>query len=152
MDEIIYRRGEAADAAELARLREYQLKEECAEVNRDLYETLKRYFEECIEDGSFISWVATDGDEIVATSGLSFVRKPPYYANPTGKIGILSSMYTKPEYRRRGYSKKLLDLQIEEAKAYGCGKVQLTASPMGMLLYQDYGFTENKNFVQLFIK
>lgn len=152
MDTVIYRKADQRDAAELARLRECQLQEEGAEITCDLYGTLRDFFENSLADGSFLSWVAADGNEIIATSGLSFVTKPPYYANPTGKIGVLSSMYTKPKYRRRGFSKKLLDLQIEEAKAYGCAKVELTASPMGMLLYRDYGFTENKNFVQLEIR
>lgn len=152
MEEFIFRKAEAADAAELARLRECQLKEECAEITCDLYGTLRDFFEESIADGSFISWIVENDGEIIATSGLSFVRKPPYYSNPTGKIGVLSCMYTKPAYRRRGLSKKLLDIQIEEARTYGCGKVELTASPMGMLLYSDYGFAENKNFVQYVIR
>lgn len=152
MDEIIYRKADAGDAAELARLREQQLMEECAEITCDLYETLRQFFEEKIADGSFVSWIAVDNGEIVATSGLSFVQKPPYYSNPTGKIGVLSSMYTKPEFRRRGFAKKLLDIQIGEAKAYGCGKVELTASPMGMLLYRDFGFVHNSSFVQYVIE
>ena len=34
------------------------------------------------------------------------------------------------------------------AKAYGCGVVQITASDMGVLLYSDYGFVKNGNFMQ----
>lgn len=66
----------------------------------------------------------------------------------TGKIGLLSSMYTDPDYRRRGIAKELLRRVVEEARDYGCGSVQITASDMGVLLYTDFGFVKNGNFMQ----
>lgn len=35
-----------------------------------------------------------------------------------------------------------------EAKDYGCGTVQITASDIGVLLYTNYGFKKNDNFMQ----
>ena len=89
-----------------------------------------------------------DGERIIGTSGMSFVEKPPYYSNPTGKIGLLSSMYTNPAYRRQGIARKLLDHVVEEARTYGCGAVWITASEMGVLLYTAYGFEKNGRFLQ----
>ena len=57
-------------------------------------------------------------------------------------------MYTDPEYRRKGIAKELLSRVIEEARAYGGGTVQITASDMGVKLYTAYGFTHNGNFMQ----
>jgi len=79
---------------------------------------------------------------------MSFVEKPPYFGCPTGRIGLLSSMFTDPGYRRRGIAKELLSRVVEEARAYGCGCVQITASDMGVLLYSDFGFKKNGNFMQ----
>ena len=67
---------------------------------------------------------------------------------PTGRVGLLSSMYTDPAYRRRGIAKELLRHVVEEAREYGCGSVQITASDMGVLLYTDFGFVKNGNFMQ----
>ncbi|MBO7425582.1 MAG: GNAT family N-acetyltransferase, partial [Clostridiales bacterium] len=78
-----------------------------------------------------------------------FVEKPPYFSCPSGKIGLLSSMYTDKAYRRQGIAKKLLGLVVTDAKEYGCGCVQITASDMGVLLYTDFGFKKNGNFMQL---
>ncbi len=36
----------------------------------------------------------------------------------------------------------------ERHMAYGCGTVQITASDMGVLLYTDFGFVKNGNFMQ----
>jgi GNAT superfamily N-acetyltransferase len=99
-------------------------------------------------DGTFVSWLAVDGDKIIDTSGMSFVEKPPYYGCPSGRIGLLSSMFTDPSYRRRGIAKELLTKVVDEARAYGCGTVQITASDMGVLLYTDFGFVKNGNFMQ----
>ena len=85
---------------------------------------------------------------IVGTSGMSFVEKPPYFACPSGKIGLLSSMYTLGTYRRKGIAKELIARVVDEAKQYGCGAVQITASDMGVLLYSDFGFVKNGNFMQ----
>lgn len=89
-----------------------------------------------------------DGDRIIGTSGMSFVEKPPYFGCPNGKIGLLSSMFTANSYRRRGIAKELLAKVVNEAKEYGCGTVQITASDMGVLLYTDFGFRRNGNFMQ----
>ena len=99
-------------------------------------------------DGTFVSWLAMDGEKIVGTSGMSFVEKPPYFGCPSGKMGLLSSMFTDPDYRRKGIAKELLSRVVEEARVYGCGTVQITASDMGILLYSDFGFVKNGNFMQ----
>ena len=57
-------------------------------------------------------------------------------------------MFTEKTYRRQGIAKHLLSLVIEEARKYGCGTVQITASDMGVLLYTDFGFVKNGNFMQ----
>lgn len=114
----------------------------------DLKPALKDYYNRHIADGTFISWLAADGDKIVGTSGMSFIEKPPYFGCPNGKIGLLSSMFTSNDYRRRGIARELLSRVVNEAKEYGCSSVQITASDMGVLLYTDFGFTKNGNFMQ----
>lgn len=125
-----------------------QLREEGAKEDMDLVPALRDYYERHMADGTFVSWLAIDGDKIVGTSGMSFIEKPPYFGCPSGRIGLLSSMFTDPNYRRIGIAKELLTRVIDEAKAYGCGTVQITASDMGVLLYTDFGFVKNGNFMQ----
>ena len=145
---IIYRKLTENDLDQFIHLRISQLREEGAKEDLDLAPALKDYYIRHLTDGTFVSWLALDGEKIVGTSGMSFVEKPPYFSCPTGMIGLLSSMYTDPAYRRRGIAKELLGRVVEEARAYGCGCVQITASDMGMLLYSDFGFVKNDNFMQ----
>ncbi len=145
---MTYRKLTAEDLDPFIRMRIAQLREEGAREELDLVPALKDYYRRHLKDGTFVSWLAVDGEKIVGTSGMSFVEKPPYFSCPNGRIGLLSSMYTDPAYRRRGIARELLGRVVEEARAYGCGSVQITASDMGVLLYSDFGFQKNGNFMQ----
>ena len=125
-----------------------RLREEGAKEDIDLKPALLDYYKRHMKDGTFVSWLALDGNNIIGTSGMSFVEKPPYFGCPSGKIGLLSSVFTNPNYRRNGIAKELLSRIVNEAKQYGCGTIQITASDMGVKLYTDFGFEHNGNFMQ----
>ena len=146
--EIEYKRLTENELDTFMDMRIHQLREEGAKEEIDLKPALRDYHNRHMADGTFVSWLAFDGDKIIGTSGMSFVEKPPYFGCPSGKVGLLSSMYADPEYRRKGIAKELLSRVVNEAREYGCGTVQITASDMGVKLYTDFGFTHNNNFMQ----
>ena len=145
---IIYRKLTEKDLDTFIEMRINQLREEGAKEDIDLRSALKDYYTRHMADDTFVSWLATDGEKIIGTSGMSIVEKPPYFGCPSGKIGLLSSMFTDKSYRRQGIARELLSRVVNEAKERGCGTVQITASDMGVLLYTDFGFTKNNNFMQ----
>jgi GNAT superfamily N-acetyltransferase len=145
---ITYRKLTEEDLDAFISMRIVQLREEGATEDIDLVPALRDYYHRHLSDGTFVSWLALDGDKIIGTSGMSFVEKPPYFGCPSGKLGLLSSMYTDPDYRRKGIARELLDRVVDEARKFGCGAVQITASDMGTKLYSAYGFVFNGNFMQ----
>lgn len=145
---IVYQRLTEKELPRFIEMRINQLREEGAKEDMDLQPALNDYYDRHMADGTFVSWLAVDNGEIIGTSGISFVEKPPYFGCPSGKIALLSSMYTNHKYRRQGIAKELLSRVVKEAKEYGCGTVQITASDMGVLLYTDFGFVKNGNFMQ----
>ena len=151
---IVYKKLTEAELKTFINMRIAQLTEEYTSEGRkvpegvDLESALFDFYHRHMADGTFVSWLALDGDKIIGTSGMSFVEKPPYFTCPTGRLGLLSSMYTDPNYRRMGIAKELLHRVVEEARAYGCGAVHITASNMGVKLYTAYGFKHNGNFMQ----
>jgi GNAT superfamily N-acetyltransferase len=144
---VEYRKLVDEDLSLFIEMRISQLQEEGAKAIFDLKPYLLDYYTRHLDDNTFVSWLAVDTNRIIGTSGMSFVEKPPYYGCPSGKIGLLSSMYVIKEYRRKGIGKFLLDKIVNEAKDFGCASVQITASDMGVLLYTDYGFKKNANFM-----
>ena len=146
--EIEYRKLSEKELDVFIEMRINQLREEGAKEDIDLKPALLDYYKRHMKDGTFVSWLALDGNNIIGTSGMSFVEKPPYFGCPSGKIGLLSSVFTNPNYRRNGIAKELLSRIVNKAKQYGCGTIQITASDMGVKLYTDFGFEHNGNFMQ----
>jgi len=145
--DIIYKKLTEKELDAFIQMRINQLREEGAIEDIDLVPALRDYYKRHMSDGTFVSWLAMDGDKIVGTSGMSFVEKPPYFGCPSGRMGLLSSMFTNPNYRRKGIAKELLSRVVNEARKYGCGTVQITASDMGVKFYSDFGFVHNDNFM-----
>ena len=146
---IEYRKLCEKDLDIFIEMRINQLREEGAKEDIDLKPALRDYYiRHMKDDGTFVSWIAVDDEKIIGTSGMSFVEKPPYFGCPSGKMGLLSSMFTNADYRRMGIAKELLHRVVKEAQNYGCGTIQITASDMGVKLYTAYGFVHNGNFMQ----
>lgn len=145
---ILYKKLTNNELDIFIKMRIDQLREEGAKEDIDLEPALKSYYQRHMADGTFISWIAVDNGKIIGTSGISIVEKPPYFGCPSGKIALLSSMFTDKAYRRMGIAKELLSKVVNEAKEQGCGTVQITASDMGVLLYSNFGFIKNNNFMQ----
>ena len=154
--DIVYRKLTEKELERIIKMRIDQLTEEYTSVgktvpeNVNLEDALMDFYKRNMASGTYVSWLAFDGDKIVGTSGMSFAEKPPYFTCPSGKLGILSSMYTDPNYRRMGIATGLLDRVVKEAKDRGCGTIYITASDMGVKLYEAYGFKHNGNFMQYY--
>ncbi len=152
--DIKYKKLTEDELGAIVKMRIDQLTEEYISAGKDvpkdvdLESSLIDFYKRNMDAGTYVSWLALDGDKIVGTSGMSFAEKPPYFTCPSGKLGILSSMYTDSNYRRMGIATQLLDRVVKEAKDYGCGTIYITASDMGVKLYEAYGFKHNGNFMQ----
>ena len=133
----------------LVDMRIRQLREEGAKEVCDIAPALKDYYNRHFDDRSFRAWIAVHEGEIVGTCGMSIVEKPPYYSCQTGRIGLLSSVYTVQGFRRRGVAKNLVKTAIRFAKMMKCGAIHITASNDGVKLYTALGFTHNENFMQM---
>lgn len=105
---IEYRKLCEKDLDIFIEMRINQLREEGAKEDIDLKPALRDYYIRHMKDGTFVSWIAVDDEKIIGTSGMSFVEKPPYFGCPSGKMGLLSSMFTNADYRRMGIAKELL--------------------------------------------
>jgi len=142
---LSYRPATRCDAPVLARMRVAFLidardlspdEADQAEMERILLE----YFTASLADNSFAAWLAFDGGELVATSGLSFSIAPPSFGNKSGKSAYIMNMYTLPQYRRQGIAWVLLEKTVEEAKSRGYARITLHATDMGRPLYKKFGF------------
>ena len=75
MDNSIFYQKLTEDKLDIfIQMRINQLREEGATEDVDLAPALRDYYVRHMADGSFVSWIAMDGEKIVGTSGMSFVE------------------------------------------------------------------------------
>jgi len=153
---IEYRKALPSDANDLARIRGLF----SAEVNgldtsdkriAEIERANLAYFTSALADGSFVAWLALDGNEIVATSGLSFSVTPPNFACPDGRVAYIMNMFTFPAYRSQGIATELFGRIAVEAKNLGYKKITLNATAMGRPLYEKYGFRDAHGEMELYV-
>lgn len=56
----------------------------------------------------------------------------------------VNAVYVKPEYRRRGIARRLMEMAIAWARERGCTRVRLRSSDDGRGLYQTLGFAAGR--------
>ena len=146
---IIYRRANLKDIDKLVELR-VEFLYEAEELTKDtpseeLRNSLFDFFQKNIKSERFISWIAVQEEEIIATSGLVFYEIPPLFENISGKEAYIMNMYTLPRFRRKGIGTELLKKLIEEVRKREIRKIRLITSEDGKYLYEKNGFKFNEN-------
>jgi len=147
--EFTFRRATADDAELLAQMRLEMRKEretgDCPVPEAEFMRCSVEFFRAYLASGDFISFLCFDGDEAAACSGMSLQVHPPTYANPSGKSGYVTNMYTRPAWRKLGLARQLVDRLAAAAREAGCKSLYLNASAMGRPLYEKYGFRPVEN-------
>lgn len=141
MNKIIYRKTTKADMKILMKLRLEMLREVNGlsgeyEYNENFIFESRRYF----ESGEQTTVIASDGETLVGCASLSYTWIMPTFSHPTGNRAHLMNVYTRADYRRRGISKKMVEILIDEAKENGVTEISLDATEMGRPLYESLGF------------
>ncbi len=142
----VIRSAATYDIDALVNMRIAELREEGKEATCDIHDALYSYFQEAVVTGSHTYLVAIADGVPIAMAGISYFVKPPYYANPTGRLGMVNSVFTAPAYRRMGIASAMMRKLLRLAKERGCGEVYVAASDDGVKLYESLGFTPNSNF------
>lgn len=150
--QIEYRKATAEDTEAVAKMRIDQLRSEGGDTSADLMPQLIDYYTRHFADGTFRAWLCESDGVVIGGCGASFVEKPPYFENPTGRLALISGMYVDPSFRKRGIAKTLLQKVVAEAEQYGCKSVQVTSSRMGVPLYRSVGFEDYDRYLQYIIK
>jgi GNAT superfamily N-acetyltransferase len=144
MENITYHLATENDIALLTELRATfvedlkgkQKEEDLAEVNRHFRE----YLEQALTDGSYISWYAKTGDDVVGVGGIVLRRQPGNLKNPSGKWGYVMNMYTHPEHRKQGIAGALINKLMDSAREAGYHSFELHATPAGAPVYEKEGY------------
>ena len=94
-----------------------------------------------LSDGELIGLIAKSEDGKVAGSGCIWLRdEQPRPTNPLMIAPYLMSMYTAPEFRRKGVARLIVQSALKWCKERGYERLSLHASEVGKPLYASLGF------------
>ncbi len=142
---MVFEKAKNEDIKQLTNLRIAYLKEDHGDLKDKelaiLEEDLPHYFSKNLNNNIF-SYICRNEQEIAACALLLVVEKPMSPAFINGKTGTVLNVYTKPEYRHKGYAKKLMNMLLEDATAMELCIVELKATEDGYPLYKSIGFKD----------
>lgn len=144
---MTFKKATLQDISTLTDLRIAYLQEDLGDITESDYKLIKKslpsYYEKHLNKDLFV-YVARTGKGIVSCAFLLVVEKPmsPFFI--TGKTGTVLNVYTKPEYRKKGYAKKLMEIMLEDAMMLDLSTIDLKSTEDGYQLYKAVGFVESK--------
>lgn len=143
---MVFEKAAKQDIELLTKLRAAYLIEDYGDLDEKELTVIERdlpdYFNKNLNKNIF-AYIGRNEQEIVACALLLVVEKPMSPAFINGKTGTVLNVYTKPEYRRNGYAKKIMDMLLEDAATMGLCTVELKATEDGYSLYKSVGFKDS---------
>lgn len=143
------RQANLEDIDKLAILRVEQQKAEEKEKYKcndtTLQNNSKAFFEKHL-DRDYFCFVKEIDDKIIATCAIQIIEYLPLCTNLSGKIGYISNVYTKEEFRNKGIQKELMAKCIDFLKSKNISIAELGSSnPIARHIYQKFGFYKKEN-------
>jgi GNAT superfamily N-acetyltransferase len=143
-DQYTIREATLDDAPVLARQRRlmFASTDPLSADRGDLLEAaVLRYIVQAMPVGTFRSWIVEYDGTVVAGGGLQLRTLMPRPGYVQGEPeGLIVSMWTDPEHRRRGLGRRIVEAILAWGRANGVRRFTLHASSDGRPLYERYGF------------
>jgi GNAT superfamily N-acetyltransferase len=94
-----------------------------------------------LASGECLGWLALAGDGSVAAGlGLWLMDWPPHMIGPGARRGNILNVYTRPDSRRKGLARDLMNVALDWCRAHHISAVILHSSDEGRRLYESLGF------------
>ncbi len=113
--------------------------EQPAEVAEDFNDQFRDYLTRCINK-TYIVYIARQNNTIAGMGGVVLREQPGNFKNPSGRVGYFMSMYTYPEFRRKGICTGILNALTKAAAEMGITVFELHATKDGEFVYKQNGF------------
>ncbi len=86
------------------------------------------------------AWLIENHRQAVSTGALSILSLVPSPYDRSCRTGYIHSIYTEPDYRHRGYARRILECIIDFCSSANLRRITLNASDQGSGLYRSLGF------------
>lgn len=144
-------RVKATDIDALLGMRIAYLQEEAGldeETEKAIRQPLRDYLSDHLDRDLFCYALRSEG-EIVSCAFLLVVEKPMSPSFPNGRTGTVLNVYTRPAYRRRNYSRRVMEKLLAEADGMHLSSIEIKATRKGAGLYRSLGFVNEKEYIHM---
>jgi GNAT superfamily N-acetyltransferase len=91
----------------------------------------------------YMTWLMEDEQGSVVAGASLWLRDSVISPkNLSGREGWVLNVSTRPDYRRRGFARRLLEILLDWCRANNLHTLMLVATPDGKALYEALGFRE----------
>lgn len=113
-------------------------------IEEKILENKTRVFlDENLDKDLYMFGVYVDND-LVSICGLTIFKYFPQADDLSCKVGYITSVYTKDQYRRKGYQRRVFLECLELGKKLGIKRFKLsTKNPIAMKMYESVGFKDD---------
>lgn len=117
---------------------------------RAMKAAFRRHLVRAVPSGEYLGWVAEQRGAVVAGAGAFLRPLLPRPGAPRGGIEYyVLNVFTEPEHRGRGLSKRLMRAIVAWARGRRAVQVSLHASNMGRPVYEAVGFEPRSGEMRL---
>lgn len=114
-----------------------------------LEDKTREFLNENLDKDLYMFGVYVDNN-LVSICGLTIFKYFPQANDLSCKVGYITSVYTKDEYRRNGYQKKVFLECLKLGETLGIKRFNLsTKNPIAMKMYENVGFKDDINAKKL---
>lgn len=114
-----------------------------------LEDKTREFLNENLDKDLYMFGVYVDNN-LVSICGLTIFKYFPQADDLSCKVGYITSVYTKDEYRRNGYQKKVFLECLKLGETLGIKRFKLsTKNPIAMKMYESVGFNDDINAKKL---
>lgn len=146
--QTLIRAATAADAAAIA-LHRYPDESDTAESDAAERPIYAEWVADAIGRGLYLGFVAEEAGQVIAGAGLSIMEWGPSRGDPQPFRARLVNVWVRPDFRRRGLARELVQLCLHAAQGRGLGIVSLGTSDMARGLYTELGFAASQTEMYL---
>lgn len=91
-------------------------------------------------------------EELISICGLTIFKYFPQADDLSCKVGYVTCVYTKEEYRNKGYQKQVFKECINLGKELGITRFKLsTKNPVAMKMYESFNFMEDEHAKKMIV-
>ena len=131
-----------ADGEQLLRLWALVFEDAGPDPRADWRSHAREWFVRCVGDTTTTRFpVIEAGGDVVATAVGTLELGVPNPHSPRGRAVRLANVVTAPQRRGRGYGTRLVRDVVEWARSIDADRVDLSATPDGVRIYERAGFT-----------